>query len=132
MLAHKADKDILPFAGAIPGTYFYSQLPKLKLVTPGNVIFRTLAKQWRLSSSTIHPKTQQFIDDSGPSAQGNHALKHLIKAISKLQLPPSMRVMLHKLINNALYMGVVAHDYQIHKKGVQPNADILVSPVMHI
>ena len=26
-------------------------------------------------------------------------------------------------------MGVVAHDYQIQKKGVQPNADILVSPV---
>ena len=40
-----------------------------------------------------------------------------------------MRVTLHKLINNALYMGAAAHDYPIQKKGVQPNADILVSPV---
>ena len=77
MLPHRTDRDNLPFAGAIPGTYFYSQLPKLTLVTPGNATFRTLSKQWRLSSSTIHPRTQQFIDDSGPNAQGNHALKHL-------------------------------------------------------
>ena len=40
-----------------------------------------------------------------------------------------MRVMLHRIINNALYMGVVAHDYQVHKKSVQPNSDILVSPI---
>ena len=129
MLPHKKQKDILPFAGAIPGTYFHSQFPKMKLNTAGNATFKALSKQWRLSSSTIHPRTQQFINDSGLNAHGSQALKPLIKVASKLQVPPPMRVMLHRLINNALYMGVVAHDYQIQKKGVQPNADILVSPV---
>ena len=129
MLPHRADKDSLPFAGAIPGTYFFSPSPKLKLTSSGNATFRTLSKQRRHSSSTIHPRTRQFVDDSGPSAQGDHALKSLTKAVSKLQLPPSMRVMIHKLINNALYMGITAHDYQVHKKGVPLNADILVSPV---
>ena len=40
-----------------------------------------------------------------------------------------MRVMLHKIVNNALYMGVAAHDYQTHKKSVDHNSDILMSPV---
>ena len=64
MLPHKKQKDILPFAGAIRGTYFHSQSPKVKLNTPGNATSRALSKQWRLSSSTIHPRTQQFINDS--------------------------------------------------------------------
>ena len=59
--------------------------------------------------------------------QGGQPLKPLIKAVSRLQIPPVMRVMIYKLINNALYIGVTAHDYQIHKKGVQLNSDILVS-----
>ena len=75
------------------------------------------------------PRTQQFIDDSGPNAQGDQSRKPLIKAVSKLQLPPVMRVLIYKLINNALYMGLTAYDHQVHKKGVQPNSDILVSPV---
>ena len=40
-----------------------------------------------------------------------------------------MRVMVHKLVNNALYMGLPAHEYQVHMKGVQPNSDILTSSV---
>ena len=40
-----------------------------------------------------------------------------------------MRVMLHKLVDNSLYMGVMAHDYQIHKKSVQHNSDTLISPI---
>ena len=40
MLPHRADNDNLPFAlNFIPGSYFYSQLPKLKLVTIGNATF---------------------------------------------------------------------------------------------
>ena len=77
----------------------------------------------------MHPRTQQFIDDSKHNAQGDDVLKPFIKTVNKLQIRPSMRVMLHKLNNNALYMGVVAHDYQIHKKSVQHNSDILVSPI---
>ena len=38
-----------------------------------------------------------------------------------------MRVMLHKIVNNALYMGVVAHEYQIHLKSVDHNSDIIMS-----
>ena len=58
----------------------------------GNATFKALSKQWRLSSSTIHPRTQQFINDSGLNAHGSQALKPLIKVASKLQVPPPMRV----------------------------------------
>ena len=129
MLPHRSHNDGLTFAGAIPGTYFSPLSPKVKLTSSGNSTFRTLSKVWRHSSATIHPRPQQFINDSGPSAHGGQPLKPLIKAVSKLQIPPTMRVMIHKLINNALYMGIIAHDYQVHKKGVQLNSDILVSPV---
>ena len=41
---------------------------------------------------------------------------------------PTIKVMLHKIINNALYVGKVAHDYQIRCKSVQSdNSDILMS-----
>ena len=129
MLPHKADKDCLPYAGAIPGAYFSTLLPKLKLTTSGNATFRTLSKHWRQASAIIHPKTKKFIDESGPDVQGDHALKSLIKTVGKLQIPPPMRVMIHKLINNALYMGIIAHNYQLHIKGVQLNSVILVSPI---
>ena len=35
--------------------------------------------------------------------------------------------MLHKIINNALYAGKVAHDYQIQKKGITPGSKVLIS-----
>ena len=44
MLPHRADKDDLPFGGAIPGSYFYSKLPKLKLTSAGNTTYRVLSK----------------------------------------------------------------------------------------
>ena len=128
MLPHRADKDDLPFGGAIPGSYFYSKLPKLKLTSSGNATYRVLSKHWRSSFSVLHPRTQQFLVDSNHNQDGNE-LKQLVRAISNLQLPPSMRVMLHKIVNNALYMGVAAHDYQTHKKSVDHNSDILMSPV---
>ena len=45
MLPHRADKDELhvPYAGAIPGSYLYSQLPKLKLTSAGNATYRVLS-----------------------------------------------------------------------------------------
>ena len=88
MLPHRADQDELPFAGAIPGSYFFLQLPKLKLTSPGNTTYRMLSKQWRSSFSVLHRRTQQFVVDSGH--QGDKDLRQLAKAISKLQLPPSM------------------------------------------
>ena len=129
VLPRRSHNDGLPFAEAIPGTYFPPLSPKVKLSSSGNSTFKTLSKLWRHLSDTIHPRTQQFINDSRPSARGGQPLKALIKIVSKLQVPPTMRVMIHKLINNAVYMGIVAHDYQVHKKGVQLNSDILVSPV---
>ena len=35
-----------------------------------------------------------------------------MKTIRNLCVPPQMKVMIHKLINNALYMGEVANKYQ--------------------
>ena len=120
MLPHRVDKDELPFAGAIPGSYFYSKLPKLKLTSVGNATYRVLSKHWRSSFSVLHHRTQQFFVESGHNQDGNE-LRQLAKAISKLQLPPPMRVMLHRIVNNALYMSVVAHEYQVHMKSVDHN-----------
>ena len=51
-----------------------------------------------------------------------------MKVIKNLQVMPTIKVMLHKVVNNALYIGKVAHDYQIRCKGVQSdNSDILMS-----
>ena len=35
-----------------------------------------------------------------------------MRTIRNLFVPPQMKVMIHKLINNALYMGEVANKYQ--------------------
>ena len=47
MLPHRSHNDSLPFAGAIPGTYFSPLSPKVKLASSGKSTFRTLPKIWR-------------------------------------------------------------------------------------
>ena len=69
-----------------------------------------------------------MIESQLDSNQDEELIK-ITTVIKKLQVIPTMKVMLHKIINNALYAGKVAHDYQIQKKGITPGSKVLISDI---
>ena len=59
---------------------------------------------------------------------GEVGLSKIMKVIKNLQVMPAIKVMLHEIVNNAQYVGKVAHDYQVRCKSVKSDkSDILMS-----
>ena len=118
----------VPLAGAILGSYSNEFVPSLDITVPKDStnLFRTISKAWRSSFSTMHKNTEKFVHDSQIVVTDDTGLSSMIKAINSLQVAPAMKVMLHKIVNNALYIGKVAHDYLVKCKYSNDGTDVEV------
>ena len=108
-------------AGAIIGSYTHPLAHKVENKHSEKGIYPQLAKLWRSSLSTMHPDTMKFVNESGLQYDVEKGVSELTKTIRNLRVLPSLKVMLHKIINTALYVGEIAHNYQVTKKNVSPN-----------
>ena len=119
---------MIPYAGAIIGSYTSTLAPTLNLNQPTRhkEKYKVISKAWRASLSTLHPDTNRFLVESQLDSNQDEELIKITTAIKKLQVIPTMKVMLHKIINNALYAGKIARDYQIQKKGITPGSKVLI------
>ena len=61
----------------------------------------------------MHPDTMKFVNESGLQYNVEKGVSELTKTIRNLRVLPSLKVMLHKIINTALYVGEIAHNYQV-------------------
>ena len=77
----------------------------------------------------MHADTAKFVRESQLATSEEVGLSKIMKVIKNLQVMPTIKVMLHKIINNALYVGKVAHDYQVRCKSVQ--SDNIIACVLH-
>ena len=129
MLPYNCKPSKIPYAGAIIGSYTSILSPTLNLnqSTGHKEKYKIISKAWRASFSTLHPDTNRFLVESQLDSNQDEELIKITTTIKKLQIIPTMKVMLHKIINNALYAGKVAHDYQIQKKGITPGSKVLIS-----
>ena len=130
MLPHKDALKLnnLQYAGAIIGSYIHDLAPGLsdeKLMNKST--YRTISREWRASFSTLHTKTKAFIEESKIDTSEEVGLSILMRTIRNLFVPPQMKVMIHKLINKALYMGEVANKYQRLIKQVPVDSNILTN-----
>ena len=78
----------------------------------------------------MHKNTEKFVHDSQVVVIDDTGLSSIIKAIKNLQVVPAMKVMLHEIVNNALYIGKVAHDYLVKCKYSNDGTDVeVMSPI---
>ena len=88
-----------------------------------DIEFKELSKKWRQSFSTIHPDTQEFIQkvqQLNHIIDPKHGLETIMKSINTALIPPKHKELLWKFINRGIYQGIIAYDYQIHKKRISP------------
>jgi len=91
-------------AGAVIGCYTHPLAHKIENPHTEKGIYPQLAKLWRSSLSTIHPDTMKFVNGSGVQYDAEKGISELTKTIRNLRVLPSLKVMLHKIINYALYI----------------------------
>ena len=99
-------KYVTPLAGAIVGSYSNSFMPSidLSLNNSKKEHFRTTPKAWRASFSTMHADTAKFVRESQLATSEEVGLSTIMKVIKTLQVIPTVKVMLHKVVNTALYI----------------------------
>ena len=118
MLPHKDDikSTNLPYAGALVGSYYSPLLPidNTKQVYDKSA-YKTISKKWRASHSTLHNTTKQFMNEAGIDASDDMGLSKLMKTVRELFVNPRMKVMIHQIVNNALYVGIIANTYQLRE-----------------
>ena len=131
MLPHKDDfkSKKLPYAGALMGYYYSSLVPidNTKQVYEKSA-YKAISKKWRASHSTLHDTTKQFINEARIDTSDDIGLSKLMKTVRELLVSPEMKVMIHKIVNQALYVGLNANTYQLQIKKVK-DPEILVPPV---
>ena len=72
-------------------------------------------RRWRRDPSS-QKSARTFVADSRMVNIESIGLSLIIRAIKNLQIVPYMKMMPHKIINNALHVGKVAHDYLVKCK----------------
>ena len=115
-------------SSAILGFYSNDFVPSIDITVPRDStnLCRTISKAWRASFSTMHKRTEKLVHDSQIVVADDIGLSSVIKAIKNIQVVPAMKVMLHKIINNALYIGKAAHDYLVKCKYSNDGTDVEV------
>ena len=105
------------------GQYTHIQYP--------NLPYSELAKKWRTSTSKIHPRTQVFlthITNLGLAPTPDKGLTDIMKSIRNSLIPPKHKELLWKFINQGLYVGKVANEYQVNIKSVNPTNTPIITP----
>ena len=105
------------------GQYQHSQYP--------NIPYSDLAKKWRNSSSTMHPRTITFLDhitNLGMAPTPEKGLSDIMKSIRTSIIPPKHKEFLWKFINQGIYVGQVANEYQTKLKAVNPMNIQIITP----
>ena len=68
------------------------------------------------------------MDEARIDTSDDIGLSKLMKTVRELFVRPEMKVMIHKIVNRALYVGMIANTYQREIKKVK-SPEVLVSPV---
>ena len=95
--------------------------------------FKDLKKIWRLSPpfSAYHPRTYEFIDKIGLlgiKVNEKVGLKLILNTIQQADISPLKRLMLTRIINKSLYIGLPAYEYQTVIKHVHPTNTAKITP----
>ena len=90
--------------------------PTLDGVVDGEFSYRNICKAWRSSLHDRHRHTNDFA--RATFGNPNHDLSVLTKQYNRLMITGKRRETLWKLMNNSLYVGVAAIEYQTNIKHV--------------
>ena len=96
-----------------------------------NEPYKTLTKKWRM---TLYPLPERNLDyinritALGFPFNPHVGLRDVMRSINNSLIPPEHKQMLWLFINQALYTGSVAHNYQTKKKHVNPTLTNIIVP----
>ena len=131
MLPYNCKPSKMPYAGAIVGSYTSILAPTLNLNQPTGhkERYKIISKTWRASFSTLHPDTNRFLIESQLDSNQGEELSKITTAIKKLQVIPTMKVMLHKIINWRESFSFLSGEYlrKQRRRGEPANSPVLVT-----
>jgi len=96
-----------------------------------NEPYKSLTKKWRMTLYPLPERNQDYINrivTLGFPFNPHVGLRDVMRSINNSLIPPEHKQMLWLFINQALYTGSVAHNYQTKKKHVDPTLTNIIVP----